>query len=92
MRRQKNRFYNSVTKIRLGDLMRLIPDDEFVIIFHDLDSPDYREEDAIFNGLAADWWRSSHENRGIGVWRVIYVSPCELPTVSGPVLMIIADF
>ena len=79
--------------ILLADLMKLIPDDEFVIIFLDgAAGPDgYREEDALFNGLALDWWKEEAAVAKVAQMRVVGIRPAELETVAGPVIMIQAE-
>ena len=91
----KNRRMNVVREMALDEVMKLIPDDEFVIIFDDLSGvKGYREEDALFNGQVMDWFADmamritteSHKRRGIGI------QTRELETVAGPVIMIVTEF
>lgn len=91
----KNRWQQLLREIRLEELMKLIPDDEFVVIFDDLAGvKGYREEDALFNGQVADWWEDkavrlvtdAHKRRVLGI------QTWELETVAGPVIMILTEF
>lgn len=94
----KNRWMSVVKEIRLGELVKLIPDDEFVIIFDALaGAAGYPEEDAMFNGQAADWWsdlsnvQAGKVNVDLNRWRVVGICGRELETVAGPVIMIVAE-
>lgn len=91
----KNRWQSVVREIRLEELMKLIPDDEFVIIFDDLAGANgFREEDALFDGMVLDWWKDeaarlvtdAHKRRVLGF------QARELGTVAGPVIMIVTEF
>lgn len=91
----KNRWQSVVREIRLEELMKLIPDDEFVIIFDDLAGANgFREEDALFDGMVLDWWKDeaarlvtdAHKRRVLGL------QARELETVAGPVIMIVTEF
>lgn len=93
----KNRWQWLLKEIRLEELMKLIPDDEFVIIFDDLAGANgYREEDALFNGQVADWWKDRDENLATATdahkRRVLGFQTRELETVAGPVIMIVTEF
>ena len=91
----ENRWQGLLREIRLEELMKLIPEEEFVIIFdYAAGEKGYREEDALFNGQVADWWEDeavrlatdAHKRRvpGFQAW--------ELETVAGPVIMIVTEF
>lgn len=91
----KNRWQGLLREIRLEELMKLIPDDEFVIIFDDLAGANgFREEDALFDGMVLDWWKDeaarlvtdAHQRRVLGF------QARELETVAGPVIMIVTEF
>lgn len=91
----KNRWQGLLREIRLEELMKLIPDDEFVIIFDDLAGANgFREEDALFDGMVLDWWKDeaarlvtdAHKRRVLGF------QARELETVAGPVIMIVTEF
>lgn len=91
----QNRRMNVVREMALDEVMKLIPDDEFVIIFDDLAGvKGFREEDAMFNGQVMDWFADmamritteSHKRRVIGI------QTRELETVAGPVIMIVTEF
>lgn len=91
----RTRWVNLVREIRMHELMKLIPDDEFVIIFDDMAGANgFREEDALFNGQVKDWWEDTalrlatdeHKRRVLGF------QARELETVAGPVIMIVTEF
>ena len=91
----RNRQMNVIREMALDEMMKLIPDDEFVIIFDDLaGGKGFREEDALFNGQVMDWFADmdirittdSHMRRVIGI------QTRELETVAGPVIMIVTEF
>lgn len=89
----KNRWMSVVREIRLGELMKLIPDDEFVIIFDDLAGADgFQEEAALFNGQVEDWWKEEAAVADEARMRVLGFQARELETVAGPVIMIVVDF
>ena len=89
----KNRWMSMVREIRLGELMKLIPDDEFVIIFDDLAGADgFQEEAALFNGQVEDWWKEEAAVADAARMRVLGFQARELETVAGPVIMIVVDF
>ena len=91
----RNRRMNVIREMALDELMKLIPDDEFVIIFDDMaGGKGFREEDALFNGQVMDWFADmsirittdSHKRRVIGI------QTRELETVAGPVIMLVTEF
>ncbi len=91
----KNRWQGLLREIRLEELMKLIPDDEFVVIFDDLAGANgYREEDALFNGQVADWWEDKAARLATDAHkrRVLGFQARELETVAGPVIMIVTEF
>lgn len=89
----KNRWMSVVREIRLGELMKLIPDDEFVIIFDDLAGADgFQEEAALFNGQVEDWRKEKATVTDMPRMRVLGFQARELETVAGPVIMIVVDF
>ena len=95
-----NKRFNVKTvrdSIRLNELMRLIPDDEFVIIYTPLKEfgEKFREEEALFNGQAGDWWEETAKKAGMREMRemvVVGFKASELETVAGPVILIVAKF
>ena len=89
----KNRWQSVVREIRLGELMKLIPDDEFVIIFDDLAVGNgFQEEDALFNGQVLDWWKEEAAVAEAARMRVLGFQARQLETVAGPAIMIVVDF
>lgn len=91
----KNRWQGLLREIRLEELMKLIPDDEFVVIFDDLAGANgYREEDALFNGQVAGWWEDKAVRLATDAHkrRVLGFQTRELETVAGPVVMIVTEF
>ena len=93
--RMQNRWQSVVREIRLDELMKLIPDDEFVIIFDDLaGAKGYREEDALFDGMVLDWWEDKAARLAMDAHkrRVLGFQARELETVAGPVIMIVTEF
>lgn len=93
----KNKRFNVETvrdSIRLKELMRLIPNDEFVIIYTPLKEfgKKFREEEALFNGQAGDWWEATAENAAMREMVVVGFKASELETVAGPVILIVAKF
>ena len=92
--RMQNRWQSVVREIRLDELMKLIPDDEFVIIVDDMAGMDgFREEDALFNGQVMDWFADTAARSTIDSYkrRVIGIQTRELETVAGPVIMIVTE-
>ena len=93
MKARRNRWMNLVREIRLGELMKLIPDDEFVIIFEDtVGVSEYREEDALFNGTVLDWWKDMATVTDIQKMRVTGFQVRELADTVGSGIMIVAEF
>ncbi len=93
--RMQNRWQSVVREIRLEELMKLIPDDEFVIIFDDLAGANgFREEDALFDGQVMDWWEDKAARLAMDAHkrRVLGFRAQELETVAGPVIMIVTEF
>ena len=91
----RNRWMNLMREIRLDELMKLIPDDEFVIIFDDLAGANgFREEDALFDGQVMDWWEEKAARLAMDAHkrRVLGFQVRELETVAGPVIMIVTEF
>lgn len=89
----RNKWLNVVKEIRLGELMKLIPNDEFVIIFEGRAGDNgYREEDALFNGQVQDWWKEDAAVADLLKMRVLGFQARELETVVGPVIMIVTEF
>lgn len=89
----KNRWQSVTREIRLGELMKLIPEDEFVIVFdYGAEAKGFREEDALFNGQAADWWKEEAAVADALKMRVLGFQARELETVAGPVIMIVTEF
>lgn len=90
-----NKRFNVKTtqEIRLRELMQLIPEEEFVIIFdYAAGANGYQEEDALFNGQAMDWWKEDAAVADALKMRVIGFQARELETVAGPVIMIVTEF
>ena len=58
--RAGNRYLMLNKEIRLEDEMKLLPDDEIVIIFRDTDEV-WDPEQAIFNGEVRDYWKEKSE-------------------------------
>ena len=92
----KNRWQLLLREIHLEELMKLIPDDEFVVIFDDhlSGANGYREEDALFNGQVADWWEDKAVRLATDAHkrRVLEFQTRDLETVAGPVIMIVTEF
>lgn len=76
--------------IRLGELMKLIPDDEIVMIFDD-DSwrPDYPEDRALWDGTAGDWWKEKSTVTDMPQMHVLWFQARETEDTVGPVIMIV---
>lgn len=88
----RTRWLNVVREIRLGELMKLIPDDEIVIIFNDQAGADgFREEDALYNGEVLDWWKERAAGTDMPRMRVTGFQARELTDTVGPAIMIVAD-
>lgn len=91
----RNRRMNVGLEMALDELMKLIPDDEFVIIFDDMARMDgFREEDALFDGQVMDWFADTAARIAIDSYkrRVIGIQTRELETVAGPVIMLVTEF
>ena len=93
----KNKRFNVETvrdSIRLKELMRLIPNDEFVIIYTPLKefNEKFREEEALFNGQAGDWWKETFEKAAMREMVVVGFKASELETVAGPVILIVVKY
>ena len=91
----QNKRMNVIREMALEEMMKLIPDDEFVIIFDDLAGvKGFREEDALFNGQVMDWFADTAARITIDSYkrRVIGLQTRELETVAGPVIMIVTEF
>lgn len=93
--RIRNRRTNVIREMALDEMMKLIPDDEFVIIFDDLAGmKGFREEDALFNGQVMDWFADMAMRITMDSYkrRVIGIQTRELETVAGPVIMLVTEF
>ena len=87
----KNRWQSVAREIRLGELMKLILEEEFVIIFdYSAEAGGYREEDALFNGQVIDWWKDEATADALKMC-VLGFQARELESVAGPVIMIVAE-
>jgi hypothetical protein len=87
------REMNEIREIRLGELMKLIPEDEFVIVFDEGAGKDgYQEEDAIYNGQVLDWWKEISMTTDMPRMCVLGFQARTLESVAGPVTMIVAEF
>ena len=93
MKREGGTMWVSLAReIRLRELMKLIPDDEFVMIFKsDAGQDGFREEDAIFNGQVIDWWVECVATPDMLRMYVLGFQARETETVVGPVIMIVVD-
>lgn len=86
-------------EVNLGDVMDLIPWNQFVIVFYQWTGMEngYREEDAIFDGQVSDWYdetmdaQEQYLRRRQGEMVVVGVQPVELESVVGPVIMIVVE-
>lgn len=91
--RMRNRWMNVIREIRLGELMKLIPEDEFVIVFDEGAGKDgYQEEDAIYNGQVLDWWKEKATTTDMPRMHVLGFQARETESVVGPVIMIVTEF
>ena len=89
----RNRWQSLSREIPLWELIKLIPDDEFVVIFHQLsEGTGFQEADAVFNGQVVDWWREEAAIARLMKMRVVGIRPCELETVAEAVTMIVVDY
>ena len=84
----RNGWMSLTREIRLGELMKLIPDDEIVIIFRD--NADLNDEDqAIYNGTVLDWWKDEAAAHEIQRLPVNGFQARELKDTIGPGTMIV---
>lgn len=89
----KNKWQSVAREIRLRELMQLIPEEEFVIVFdYTAGANGYQEEDALFNGQVQDWWKEEAAVADALKMRVLGFQARELETVVGPVVMIVVEF
>lgn len=89
----KNRWQGVVREIRLGELMKLIPEDEIVMIIDEKDArEECPEEAALFNGEVLDWWKDVATTTDMPGLRVMGFRAVELADTVGPVTMIVTDF
>lgn len=78
--------------IRLGDLMKLIPDDELVIIFATMDGKaGFQQKDALYDGTAEDWWKEMAACTDMPTMKVAGIRAWELEDTAGPVTMIVVE-
>lgn len=78
--------------IRLGDLMKLIPDDELVIIYAETNRMiEYRRKDALYDGTAEDWWKELAASTDMPMMKVVGIRAWELEDTAGPVTMIVVE-
>lgn len=76
----------------LGELMRLIPIDELVIICPLLDGrTEYQRKDALFDGTAGDWWKEAVRSSDMHKMDVVGIRAWELEDTAGPVTMIVVE-
>ena len=55
---RRNRWQKLIREIRLNELMKLIPDDETIVIFNEsAEAGGFREEDALFSGTVEEYWK-----------------------------------
>lgn len=55
---RRNRWWKLIQEIRLNELVKLIPDDETIVIFNEnAEAGGYREEDALFSGTVEEFWK-----------------------------------
>lgn len=89
----KNKWQSVAREIRLKELMQLIPEEEFVIVFdYAAGANGYQEEDALFNGQVQDWWKEEAAVADALKMRVLGFQARELETVVGPVVMIVVEY
>ena len=78
--------------IRLGDLMRMIPRDELVIIYPLFDGrTEYQREDALYDGTVEDWWKEPARCTDMPRMKVVWIRAWELEDTAGPVTMIVVE-
>ena len=88
MKKMRNRW-QSARAVRLWDMVKMIPDDEFVIIFDDkADESGYQEKDAIFNGEVRDFWKDPAAE-ALRKTYVLGLQARELEDTVGPATMIV---
>lgn len=84
--------------LKLEDLMMLIPEDQFVIVFDQWTGTEngYREENAIFNGQVLDFQTYDPKDEparlrllNLKHTDVMGVQAAEIGSVVGPVLMVV---
>lgn len=83
----KNRWVKTLREIRLTELMKLLPDDEIVIIFGVSADPD-DEDQALYNGTVIDWWKELAATGEMEKLRVNGFRSVELRDTIGPCTMI----
>ena len=89
----RNKWMGLARDIRLGELMKLIPDDEIVMIFNDdSGSPDYPEDRALYDGTAGDWWKEMSTVTDMPRMHVLGFQARETEDTVGPVIMIVCMF
>lgn len=55
---RRNRWQKLIREIRLNELVKLIPDDETIVIFNEsAEAGGFREEDALFSGTVEEYWK-----------------------------------
>ena len=55
---RRNRWQKLIWEIRLNELVKLIPDDETIVIFNEsAEAGGFREEDALFSGTVEEYWK-----------------------------------
>jgi hypothetical protein len=55
---RRNRWQKLIREIRLHELVKLIPDDETIVIFNEsAEAGGFREEDALFSGTVEEFWK-----------------------------------
>lgn len=55
---RRNRWQKLIREIRLNELVKLIPDDETIVIFNEsAEAAGFREEDALFSGTVEEYWK-----------------------------------
>ena len=88
--RSGNRWMNLIREIRLDELMKLVPDDEIVVVYDEKADVLDREE-AIFDGEVAEYWKTVAANPAVRtyLYKVCEIRPMELDDTVGPVLQIL---
>ena len=55
---RRNRWQKLIWEIRLNELVKLIPDDETIVIFNEsAEAGGFRKEDALFSGTVEEYWK-----------------------------------